>query len=122
MTRRILLTLALAFVSACKPAESGPPLPVSVGAWRLASTSAIDPMPRSDHGFLAHYNGEPEVALRLYQMPSQTVAFDTLQSWRGETGKLAFYKGKYFGIAESPGAGQRVLNGFVSAVQKQMPD
>lgn len=55
-------------------------------------------------------------------MPSTTGAFFAVQSWRAEAGKLAFYHGRYFGIANSAGADQRMLNRFVAAFKKTLPN
>ena len=62
------------------------------------------------------------MSVTVYEMPATTIAFDNLQSWQAEQGKLAFYHGRYFGIVESPGTDQRTLNRFVSAFEKTLPD
>ena len=50
----------------------------------------------------------------MYAMPSETNGFDALQKWRPEAGKLAFYKGRYSGIAESAGPDLRTLHAVIS--------
>jgi hypothetical protein len=35
---------------------------------------------------------------------------------------LAFYKGRFFGMAQNPTADQRTLNAFVTAFEKTLPD
>lgn len=121
MTRRNLFLLAPIALGACKPGESQPRLPEVCADWRLESVQPADPIPRAARGFAAQYTGTPPIRVLLYEMSSNTIAFDVLQSWRAEPGKLASFQGKYFWIAESAGADQRTLNRFVSAFAKGLP-
>ena len=66
--------------------------------------------------------GNPPMKLTLYQMPwSPGSAWDAIQEWRPLPGTMAFAKGSYFGVAESPGAEQRTLKRFVQAVTTALP-
>ena len=69
----------------------------------------------------ARYDGTPPIQVHLEQKSSQTTAFSAVQSWRPEPNKLAFYRGRIFGIVESPGADLRTLNRFVTAFEKTLP-
>ena len=71
----------------------------------------------------ATYSGSPEMALTLYDMPESpgATAFDALQKWRIQPGKMAFYKGGYFGVVESAAADRDTLNRFVTAVEAALP-
>jgi hypothetical protein len=71
----------------------------------------------------AVYDGPRTVTLTLYEMPERpgATAFDTWQKSRIEPGKLAFHKGRYFGVAQAPAADAAVLDGFVVAVEATLP-
>ena len=46
-------------------------------------------------------------------------AFDAFQKWTpAQSGKLAFYRGRYFGVVESPGAGRATLDRFTVAFER----
>ena len=61
------------------------------------------------------------MTLIVYEMPSEPNAFEAVQKSRAQPGRMVFYKGRYFGVAESPGAEVRVLDRFVAAALKAMP-
>jgi len=71
----------------------------------------------------AEYDGLPPMSLTIYYMPGWpgATAFDALQRWRIQPGKMAFYKGPYFGVVESPQAGRNALNRFTVAVVSTLP-
>jgi hypothetical protein len=49
------------------------------------------------------------------ELPGAT-AFDAMQKWQSQPGKMAFFQGHYFGVVESPGANPATLSRFTSAV------
>ena len=59
------------------------------------------------------------MTVTVYGMPRG--GFDAIQQWRAAEGKMAFLKGGYFGIAESPGASQEELARFVRGVEMALP-
>jgi hypothetical protein len=72
----------------------------------------------------AEYAGSPSMRLTLFEMPewAGATAFDAFQKWRpSQPGKMAFYKGRYFGVVESPQAGRAALDRFVVAVENTLP-
>ncbi len=79
-------------------------------------------VPVATRGWRWTYEGTPPIQLTVYRMPSQTSAFAAVQDWRPAAGQLAFYKDRYYGIAESAGAGIRTLTRFVAAVQTALPE
>jgi hypothetical protein len=115
MACRAFLLVAILVCAGCgaKPFQ----LPESAGDWRLAGQTHA----QADQ-WTAVYQGQPEMRLELRRMSSGTMAFSAVQSWRAEAGKLAFYRGRYFGIASSPGADHATLNRFVAAVEKGIPE
>jgi hypothetical protein len=117
MTRWILLVTLAALLSACaQTADRKPPFPETVSTWRLGSVGG------DGSKWIARYQGQPDITLDLSEMSSTTAAFSAVQNWRPEPGKLAFYKGRFFGMAQSPAADQRTLNAFVTAFEKTLPD
>lgn len=124
MTRRAWL-LGAAGVAACTSSKvEGPPaLPKYAGDWTLETGPVTTEGVVSAEGAWAYaYSGNPAMKLVLYEMPSQTVAFDAVQKWRAEAGKLAFYKGAYFGIVDSQGANHTTLNRFAESIRSSLPD
>ena len=96
-------------------------MPASVGEWRRSGdASAATPVPRGVAAWSAVYDGTPRITATIHEMPSG-LAFDVLQKWRPEPGKLAFFRGRYFGVAESAGTDQRALQPFVAAFEKLLP-
>jgi len=72
----------------------------------------------------AEYAGSPTMRLTLFEMPEcpGATAFDAFQKWRpDQPGKIGFFKGRYFGVVESPQADRATLDRFAVAVQKALP-
>jgi hypothetical protein len=105
-------------------------LPPSAADWRIeGSPACAKPVPanlrpwRGTAGALqvctARYIGSPAMTLTIFDMPGSVgaTAFDAFQKWQTQPGKLAFYKGRYFGVVESPNAGLSTLNRFTIAVE-----
>jgi hypothetical protein len=62
--------------------------------------------------------------LTLFKMPGWpgATAFDALQKWRpAQPGKVGFFKGRYFGVVESPQADRPTLDRFTVAVEGALP-
>ena len=127
-----VLLAVFRFQGACDTAR---PLtaPPSAGDWKLAAPAVCKtPVPadmqisRGTAGArsacAAHYAGSPAMKLTLFYMPNEFAgAFDAAQKFESKPGKMSFYKGSYFGIAESPGAGRQELERFVVAVEATLP-
>ena len=96
-------------------------MPAAVAEWKRTSDARpVAADPKAVAAWSASYAGTPPIEVTVQEMSSTTLAFDKVQSWRGEPGKLAFYKERYFGIAESPGADQRTLNRFTTGFVKML--
>lgn len=109
--------------------------PHIAGAWTLSGTSeCVKYLPseiRQWRGISgarrvcrADYAGLVPVRLTLIEMPESpgATAFDAWQKWRpAQPGKVGFYKGRFFGVAESPTADRETLNIFASEVQRWLP-
>jgi hypothetical protein len=118
----VTVTTALAACTAKK--TGGPPeFPKYAGDWTLQSgPEPAESVAGAEGAWVARYSGNPPMRLTVIRMPSQTGAFDAVQRWRAEAGKLAFYKGPFFGIVESPGADHAAMNRFAAAIQSSLPD
>ena len=70
----------------------------------------------------ATYEGTPQITLTIFEMPLYPGgAFDALQKWHPQPGTMAFFKDRYFGVAESPVADEATLHRFVHAVAASLP-
>jgi len=72
----------------------------------------------------AEYAGLPTMRLTLVEMPGSPgrTAFDAWQKWRpAQPGKIGFYKGRYFGVVESPGVDREMLDRFTVALERSLP-
>src|SRR5215469_1718590 len=104
-------------------------LPVSAAEWRLVDQKVLSPVPAELKNFRSgewakkawrgNYIDERPITVTVYGM--HAVGFDAIQQWRVTPGKMAFLKGGYFGIAESPGASQDELARFVRGVEAALP-
>lgn len=112
------------FLAGCGPPGRSkvPVLPRTAAGWTLEADAAAcsELIPSARAAWRARYRGAPPVVLTVYEMPSETNGFDALQKWRPSTGRMAFYQGRYFAIAEAPGADFRTLNTFIAAVRGGM--
>ena len=109
--------------------------PSAVAAWKLsAPADCVNSLPAEAQSWRgtsgarrvcrAEYAGSPSIRLTLFEMPEWpgATAFDAFQKWRpAQPGKMGFYKGRYFGVAESPQADRARLDRFAVAVQNVLP-
>ena len=121
MKRWIFALSAIAVMASCssRPATKLN-FPPTVSDWHLDSiTEDSTPNTRKSQ---AVYQGATVITVQLTEKSSAPLAFSAAQDWRPTSGKLAFYKGNFFGIAQSPTADQRTLNKFVTAFEKSLPN
>lgn len=72
----------------------------------------------------ATYDGGPvPITLTLFEMSGRPGAspFDAWQRARVEPGKMSFYKGAFFGVAQAPEADKPTLDRFVVAIEAALP-
>jgi hypothetical protein len=126
------LCTAAVLLAACSNAPVPVTLPQKAGNATLAGPSAaVQPVPAewtrwrgtsgATRAWQAKYTGPPDIALTLLEMPSSAKAFDAFQMWQNQAGTMAFYKGQFFGVAESPGADMQTLNRFLLAIEAVLP-
>jgi len=107
-------------------------LPAASDGWTLVAQAALAPVPadlqtwpetsRAVKAWRGTYSGASPITITLYAMPwSPGNAWDAIQRWRPAPGTMAFAKGRYFGVAVSPGADQATLRRFVQNFTAMLP-
>jgi hypothetical protein len=110
-------------------------LPPTAARWNMASPAHCAKPDRGDFGrwrgtvgarqvCRVDYAGSPGMTLTLYDMPEWpgATAFDAMQRWDRQPGKMAFYKGRYFGVVESsPEADTETVSRFIIALEAALP-
>jgi len=71
-------------------------------------------------GLRAVYSGPGAVTVTLTEMQSSGNAFEAIQKWKPEPGRVPFQKDKYFGVAESKDLDSKALIAFVAALEKEL--
>jgi len=129
---RILLCTAVVVLAACSSAPIAVKLPETAAGETLETPNApVQPVPltwtpwRGTSGALrawrATYAGARDIRLTLLEMPAPAKAFDAFQMWQTQAGMMAFYKGRFFGVAQSPNADMQTLNRFLLAIEAVLP-
>jgi hypothetical protein len=85
------------------------------GGYRLNATHS--PNPQEWEGVYIGPNDAPV----LVHVEQTANAFEKVQQWKPVEGKLPFYKGNYFGVAESTAIDRGALNAFVAALERELP-
>jgi hypothetical protein len=131
MITRRLWWIALLPLAACEnPNERIEILPMRLGAWRRTSVENMPPEEHSQElkqrGIKQARRGNYEangvrLTASVYEYGSQAVAFEMVQKWRPEPGKMAFHQGPYFVIL-SGGAPEdnKVRNEFAAALEASL--
>jgi hypothetical protein len=128
-SRRSLLLAPLAAASCSNPGQRIEILPMEIGRWKRKAVENIpgEQIPESvkSMGFKrarrAFYQTEANRLLAtVFEMNAQTVAFEMVQKWRPEEGKMAFHQGPYFVTLEGGDAAERrSLADAIEGVLKQ---
>ena len=129
MDRRSVVVLLLCLSSCRGPNPTLKDLlPVQVQrTWTLRETKALPveeapAMIRSlglKRAISAEYEGNPTLRIRVYEMSSQTVAFEMIQKWPQKDG-MAFYKGRYFVVADADRPDRAVVTSFLQSLEAEM--
>jgi hypothetical protein len=123
MNRRVWLASVIALAGCTRKPEGPPEFPKYAGDWTLTSgPNATEAIAGANGAWTGDYSGNPPMRLTICEMQSQTSAFDAVQRWRAEAGKLAFYKGPYFAVIEAKGADHPTLNRFAAAIRSGLPE
>ncbi len=121
--------LLLAFLGCGGSREPFTPAPQLFGGWRLDSAEQVPlsriPAQVSSRGvkaaFRAVYKNDSETAaVELFEMQTAPSAFELVQQWRPEDGKLAGHYDRWFFTVECPGAPNTVLSALADAVEDSL--
>lgn len=107
MNRSYLVWILLLLLAGCGAKDSFV-WPATVGSWKLADTPSQG---------IAVYHGSGTIQVNLIVTPA---AFEMLQKWRPQKGRMAFYRDQYFFTAESQDADSDALNRFVTEFEKSL--
>src|SRR3954454_6093275 len=69
--------------------------------------------------FAIYKGGTERIRVLVFEMGSETSAFELIQKWRQSEG-LAFYKRQYFVVAKGSDIDRTTLSEFLQALQKDM--
>jgi hypothetical protein len=117
MTRRAWLAAAVA-VAGCQKESAGPALPEHLPeGW---TRGALEGMTAAQPTVRATYTGAGavKVTATISEMPNAGAAFEAVQKWRPEKGRLCFHKERWFVVAESADLDARQLNAFAAALER----
>lgn len=123
--RRWFLALGtLAFAGCRNPNENREVLPMEMAGWKRKAVENIpgEQVPEEikrlgfKKGRRAFYLGQAgRLLVTIFEMNHQTVAFEMVQKWRPQEGKLAFHQGAYFVTIEGGDAAE--LKSLAAAVE-----
>lgn len=126
ITRRAWWILLLPLAACQNPNDRTEVLPMTIGEWRRVSVENMPPEEHSQElkqrGIKQARRGNYEangvrLMAELYEYGSQAVAFELVQKWRPEPGKMAFHQGPYFVVLSGGGEDNKVRNGFAAALE-----
>ena len=126
MLSRLLLALPVTFLASCAGPSSSPfSPPPSVAEWKIESVSTLSSgdVPATVGGLaveeavVARYTGPQPLAVTFCRMKTWAGAFEAMQHWRPEPGRLAFNRGPWFVVLDSPELDFARLNSIAGFLQ-----
>jgi len=129
MTRRFsfVLSFVLAACGRTRPLEEV--LPKASGeAWTLRSAIPVPEggVPELVRGLglrravRGTYQGGGDVTVTVYEMGSQTSAFELLQKWRADGSSMYFHRDCYFVVVESTALDYAALRAFAERLERNI--
>lgn len=120
------LILAVLLLAGCGDSPALPVYPRSVGGFTLQSEQALAstsyvPASGLSRAVQLSYQGSNPIQVVVCETTGSSVAFEALQHWRAQDGKLATHVGRYFVVAQSEKPDPAALNTFLTAFEKQLP-
>lgn len=126
------LLAALLFFAACGSAVKDWKLPAELeGGWKL---SVVPPSPetyalvqrltpkRSQMAGYESATGAGLVRIAGFELANNSTAFEQVQKWRAEPGRVVFHHGPWFVVVEADSMDAAGLSKVANAVEKTMPD
>jgi hypothetical protein len=131
--RELWLTVAAAILGGCQRPQAGkePPLPNNVGQdWQLQSEEGIltAQLPHQirtmgvQNAWRGVYAGPGNFMVDYYMMGTPSNAFEAMQNWRPEEGKMAFHHERGFIVVESHDASREEMQQFVRQLQQSLQE
>jgi hypothetical protein len=123
-----IISLGLLGCAGADRAESGDPMKQLSGGYRLIDSEILSaetaPELVRNMGLRSvrrlHYQGPEEFQVTIFEMNSGSSAFELVQKWKAEPGKLHFHQASRFILLESTGADHATLNRLAGTVEKEM--
>ena len=105
-------------LAACAKESRGPSLPEQLpGGW---TRGVIEGVTGAQPTIRTTYSGPGKVTVTFTEMAAAGNAFEAVQKWRPEKGKLAFQKDRWFVVLESADLDAGQLNNFAAALEKAL--
>jgi hypothetical protein len=124
---RVLLSALILILAACGGSSQEWTLPAEMeGGWKLGvkapSPETIELVKQlsAKKSLMAAYEGPGTVIVTAFQL-DEGVAFEQVQRWRQQPGKIVFHHGPWFVILESTTLDARQLSGIAALLEKTMP-
>lgn len=125
-----LRIIALIFLmSACQSGGREWKLPAEIdGGWKL---SALPPSretfelvnrlaPKKSQ--MGGYEGPGKLLVSAFELANGPAAFEQVQKWRAQPGKIVFHHGAWFVVLESDGMDSAALSRIAGLIEKSMPE
>jgi len=126
MTNLSLCAAVTAFVVllGCSRPAAPPSLPAALdGGWVRGETETPREPPELvrklglARSHAAVYSGSGKLAVTVYEMTSDSGAFELVQKWKAEPGQIFLHKGRYFVLVQSPGMDTRTLSRLAGQIE-----
>ena len=124
-SRRVWLGLVLLLSSCKNMGDKMEILPMNLGDWKRM---AVENIPAEDHprefkergikrARRAIYNGPARLTATIYEFGALGTAFELVQKWRPQEGKMASQEGVYFILLDAQGVEGKIVNDFASKLE-----
>jgi hypothetical protein len=68
------------------------------------------------------YEGPGKLLVSALELANGPAAFEQVQKWRAQPGKIVFYRGAWFVVVESDGLDTAQLSRIAAQIEKTMPE
>jgi hypothetical protein len=125
---RLLPASAIILCLACGGGSREWRLPAEIeGGWKLSvlppsreSSDMVNSLsPRRSQ--MAGYEGPGKMLVTAFELGSGPAAFEQVQKWRAQPGKIVFSHGSWFVVLESEGLDTSQLSKLAGLIEKSMP-
>ncbi len=128
--RSSALVVLLILIAACEKPQSQWTLPAAIeGRWKLTATppgtdgfGLAGALTRRKSVIGVYTDGSTTLNVFAFEQANGAAAFEQVQKWRAQNGKVAFQHGAWFMVLESPGLSVQEMSHIATAIEKTMPD